>query len=168
MLKSDFFFYHRINFILIFQNRITYLMTFMLTYNTFRTNIWLATFTKILSLFLRMFKTKFIYKALIFFSYLSHCIIRLSTSSVNWRTYSTKLFSFFFVINVIFKNLLVKLFIIYLPRRVKFLIRDLTSGEKNFLQVGQVRILEVLKSIKQIWQNVCPHKRILGILSLSL
>jgi len=32
---------------------------------------------------------------------------------------------------------------------VKFRIKDLTSGEKNFLQVGQVRIFEVLKSIKQ-------------------
>jgi len=56
----------------------------------------------------------------------------------------------------------------FLPRIVKFLISYFTSGAKYFLQVGQVSILLVLRSMRQFWQKVCPHCRILGILSLSL
>ena len=57
---------------------------------------------------------------------------------------------------------------INLPRIVKFLINYLTSGEKNLRHVGHVRMFEVRRSIRQIWQNVCPHSKIRGILSLSL
>lgn len=56
----------------------------------------------------------------------------------------------------------------YLPRIVKFLISCFTSGAKYLRHVGHVKIFEVRKSIRQFWQNVCPHWRILGILSLSL
>jgi len=42
------------------------------------------------------------------------------------------------------------IFWLNIPNIVKFLINCLTSGEKNLRQVGQVKILDVLKSIRQI------------------
>jgi hypothetical protein len=55
-----------------------------------------------------------------------------------------------------------------IPSIVKFLISCFTSGEKYLRHVGQVRMLDVRKSMRQLWQKVWPHWRILGILSLSL
>jgi hypothetical protein len=37
---------------------------------------------------------------------------------------------------------------------VKFFINYFTSGAKYFLQVGQVRMLLVLRSMRQFWQKV--------------
>ena len=139
----------------------------MITDYALRTDVKLVIFTEVLRLLLGVCDTELIDEALFhFISHLSGVDLVCLANMVHTWTNTSEVVHFFLVINVIYMILIQKLF--YLPRIVKFLINCLTSGENTFLHVGQVKILLVLKSMRQIWQNVCPQCRMRGILSLSL
>jgi hypothetical protein len=128
-------------------------MTFVVANNTFRTNIGHVVFTEIFGLLLGVFQTELLHEAL--FLVVSSDSIGINDGGSIGRnltmhawTDSTELVDIFLVVDVVWSETE------NLPRMVKFFIRFFTSGEKNLRQVGQVRMLDVLKSIRQIWQNV--------------
>lgn len=151
LLKDVFLLDKWVNFKLVLVGLIANLVAFVLSHNAFRTDKDLIVLAEVLSFLLRMLQTKLFMMTfvLFFFVFLVH-VLRLAYN-VQARADPAEAVDLLLVINVVCKNYN---WLTYgerhLPRIVKFFISCLTSGEKTFLHVGQVRMFEVLRSIRHI------------------
>ena len=125
-------------------------MAFVLADDTLRADEHLIVLTEVLGLLLGVRQAELLDLLLVLLLLdLLAKIVRLA-DDMHTGTDPSKVVHLLFVVDVVYSWLNIIINRAHLPRIVKFLISCLTSGENTLRQVGHVRMLLVLRSIRQI------------------